>query len=105
MTLGVEIEILHGMVIPWVEGSTSMYKDFTTIIRKQRSKYKKEGNELYSGLWKLVGNSLYGKTLQGCSNSKGFDLATGLSKNNSIFPRDQCTLRSVLYVLCSRYNA
>ncbi|WP_425653664.1 DNA polymerase [Vibrio campbellii] len=79
--IGCEIEILHGMVIPWVEGSTSMYKDFTTIIRKQRAKYKKEGNEMNSHLWKLIGNTLYGKTLQGCNNSKGFDLATGLSKN------------------------
>ncbi|HCH6432031.1 TPA: hypothetical protein NK399_003906 [Vibrio parahaemolyticus] len=79
--IGCEIEILHGMVIPWVEGSTSMYKDFTTIIRKQRVKYKKEGNEMNSHLWKLIGNTLYGKTLQGCNNSKGFDLATGLSKN------------------------
>ena len=58
-----------------------MYKDFTTIIRKQRAKYKKEGNEMNSHLWKLIGNTLYGKTLQGCNNSKGFDLATGLSKN------------------------
>lgn len=79
--IGCEIEILHGMVIPWVEGSTSMYKDFTTIIRKQRAKYKKEGNEINSHLWKLIGNTLYGKTLQGCNNSKGLDLATGLSKN------------------------
>ncbi len=79
--IGCEIEILHGMVIPWVEGSTSMYKDFTTIIRKQRAKYKKEGNEMNSHLWKLIGNTLYGKTLQGCNNSKGLDLATGLSKN------------------------
>lgn len=79
--IGCEIEILHGMVIPWVEGSTSMYKDFTTIIRKQRAKYKKEGNEISSHLSKLIGNTLYGKTLQGCNNSKGFDLATGLSKN------------------------
>ena len=79
--IGCEIEILHGMVIPWVEGSTSMYKDFTTIIRKQRAKYKKEGNEMSSHLWKLIGNTLYGKTLQGCNNSKGLDLATGLSKN------------------------
>ncbi|EMD1178362.1 hypothetical protein VP758_004975 [Vibrio harveyi] len=79
--IGCEIEILHGMVIPWVEGSTSMYKDFTTIIRKQRAKYKKEGNEINFHLWKLIGNTLYGKTLQGCNNSKGLDLATGLSKN------------------------
>lgn len=79
--IGCEIEILHGMVIPWVEGSTSMYKDFTTIIRKQRAKYKKEGNEISSHLWRLIGNTLYGKNLQGCNNSKGFDLATGLSKN------------------------
>ncbi|OZS42491.1 hypothetical protein ASV53_18190 [Photobacterium sanguinicancri] len=80
--IGCEIEILHGMIIPWVEGSTSMYKDFTKIIRKQRAKYKLEENEIYSHLWKLIGNTLYGKTLQGAANnSKGFDLATGLNKN------------------------
>lgn len=80
--IGCEIEILHGMIVPWVEGSTSMYKDFTKIIRQQRAKYKEEGNELYNQLWKLIGNTLYGKTLQGAANnSKGFDLSTGLSKS------------------------
>ncbi|ENP8415203.1 DNA polymerase [Vibrio alginolyticus] len=114
--IGCEIEILHGMVIPWVEGSTSMYKDFTTIIRKQRSKYKQEGNELYSQLWKLVGNSLYGKTLQGCNNSKGFDLATGLSKNIPYSPVTnahygayctsyvRATMLEVIGKLCERYG-
>lgn len=80
--IGCKIEILHGMIVPWVEGSTSMYKDFTKIIRQQRAKYKKEGNELYNQLWKLIGNTLYGKTLQGAANnSKGFELSTGLNKS------------------------
>lgn len=78
--IGCELEIVHGMIIPWVKKSTSMYKDFTTIIRKQRAKYKKAGNMLNSDLCKLIGNNLYGKTLQGAAqSSKGFDLATGLN--------------------------
>ncbi|BBM63463.1 hypothetical protein VA249_01090 [Vibrio alfacsensis] len=76
---GVEIEILHGQVIPWKEGSVSQFKAFTKIIRKQRSKYKKEGNELYDQLWKLIGNTLYGKVGQGLREKSGFDVSSGLS--------------------------
>jgi len=76
---GVEIEILHGQVIPWKEGSVSQFKAFTKIIRKQRSKYKKEGNELYDQLWKLIGNTLYGKVGQGLREKSGFDISSGLS--------------------------
>lgn len=78
---GVEIEILHGQVIPWKQGSVSQFKEFTKIIRKQRAKYK-EGvhkNELYDQLWKLIGNTLYGKTGQGLREKSGFDLSSGLS--------------------------
>lgn len=76
---GVEIEILHGQVIPWKQGSVSQFKAFTKIIRKQRSKYKKEGNELYDQLWKLIGNTLYGKVGQGLREKSGFDISSGLS--------------------------
>jgi hypothetical protein len=76
---GVEIEILHGQVIPWKQGSISQFKAFTKIIRKQRSKYKKEGNELYDQLWKLIGNTLYGKVGQGLREKSGFDVSSGLS--------------------------
>lgn len=76
---GVEIEILHGQIIPWKQGSTSMFKAFTQIIRQQRAKYKQEGNELYDQLWKLIGNTLYGKTGQGLREKSGFDLASGLN--------------------------
>ncbi|WP_101961056.1 DNA polymerase [Vibrio harveyi] len=76
---GVEIEILHGQVIPWKQGSVSQFNAFTKIIRKQRSKYKKEGNELYDQLWKLIGNTLYGKVGQGLREKSGFDVSSGLS--------------------------
>lgn len=76
---GVDIEILHGQVIPWKQGSVSQFKVFTKIIRKQRSKYKKEGNELYDQLWKLIGNTLYGKVGQGLREKSGFDISSGLS--------------------------
>lgn len=75
---GVEVEILHGQIIPWKQGSTSMFKGFTQIIRKQRAKYKKAGNELYDQLWKLIGNTLYGKTGQGLREKSGFVRATML---------------------------
>ncbi|WP_156904791.1 DNA polymerase [Ferrimonas senticii] len=76
---GVEIEILHGQVIPWKSGSVSQFKAFTKIIREQRSKYKREGNELYDQLWKLIGNTLYGKVGQGLREKSGFDVSSGLS--------------------------
>ncbi|MDF5463575.1 hypothetical protein P3710_31800, partial [Vibrio parahaemolyticus] len=57
----------------------SKFKEFTKTIRKQRAKYKEEGNELYEKLWKLIGNTLYGKVGQGLRDKSGFDLASGLS--------------------------
>lgn len=77
--IGVEVKILHGQIIPWKKGSTSKFKEFTKIIRKQRAKYREEGNELYDQLWKLIGNTLYGKVGQGLRDKSGFDLASGLS--------------------------
>ncbi|NIY84591.1 DNA polymerase [Vibrio hepatarius] len=76
---GVDIEILHGQIIPWKVGSASQFKEFTKIIRKQRAKYKKEGDELKNALWKLIGNTLYGKVGQGLREKSGFDLSSGLS--------------------------
>ncbi|HHF3072230.1 TPA: hypothetical protein ACPJ1I_004308 [Vibrio diabolicus] len=76
---GVEIETLYDQMIPWKQGSESQFKAFTKIIRKQRSKYKKESNELYDQLWMLIGNTLYRKIGQGLREKSGFDISSGLS--------------------------
>lgn len=78
--MGCDIKILFGSVIPWVKGSKPIFKTFTTIIRDQRAKYEKEGNELYGQLIKTLGNSVYGKTAQGLVERNVFDSNNGLSK-------------------------
>ncbi|MEC7310502.1 DNA polymerase [Vibrio crassostreae] len=113
---GVEIEILHGQVIPWKNGSTSKFKEFTKTIRKQRAKYKEKGNELYEKLWKLIGNTLYGKVGQGLRDKSGFDLASGLSSKIPYSPVTNAhaaahatgfvrgTMLEVMRKLCERYG-
>lgn len=71
LTLGCEIEIIHGVVYPWREGDSRIFEPFTRRIRELRSRHPKGSlNEQYA---KLLGNSCYGKTAQGLRAKRVFD--------------------------------
>ncbi|ESO97163.1 hypothetical protein LOTGIDRAFT_174549 [Lottia gigantea] len=57
------IKILDGIVY---EENFKMppYRDYILILRDLRNKYKREGNIVGSNCMKLLGNSLYGKSIQ-----------------------------------------
>jgi hypothetical protein len=71
LSLGCQIDIRYGIIIPWRKGDARLFEPFVTGIRALRKKYKKGSlDELYA---KLLGNSLYGKTAQGLKKKKVFD--------------------------------
>lgn len=84
--MGATIEILQGVIIPWMPASEPLFLPFVRLIREKRASYpKKSFDEL---MWKEIGNSLYGKTAQGLREKTAFELASGLSKD---IPRSAVT--------------
>ncbi|ESP02067.1 hypothetical protein LOTGIDRAFT_157208 [Lottia gigantea] len=57
------IKILNGIVYE-ENFKTPPYRDYILILRDLRNKYKREGNMVGSNCMKLLGNSLYGKSIQ-----------------------------------------
>ncbi|ESO96064.1 hypothetical protein LOTGIDRAFT_160047 [Lottia gigantea] len=57
-----EIVKAGGRIIRILE--TPPYRDYILILRDLRNKYKREGNIVGSNCMKLLGNSLYGKSIQ-----------------------------------------
>lgn len=78
VSMGCEIEVLQGFVIPWVEGEDPLFLPFMQLVREKRLSHKKGGFE--ERLWKEIGNSLYGKLAQGLSGKSVFEVSTGLNK-------------------------
>lgn len=72
LNLGYEIEILHGVIVPWRDENIRFSEPFVTTIRDERAKYPKGSfdNEYI----KLVGNGLAGKLGQGLIEKRVFDL-------------------------------
>lgn len=71
LALGCEIEIKHGVIIPWCDGDSRLFEPYVTGIRALRKSFVKGSlDEMYA---KLLGNSLYGKTAQGLKRKKVFD--------------------------------
>lgn len=86
LNLGCDIEIKHGVIIPWLEGDARLFEPYVTHIRDLRKSYKKGSiDELYA---KLLGNSLYGKTAQGLKKKTVYD--TGKMKSVEL-PHSQIT--------------
>jgi len=75
LAVGCELQIQHGVVFPWKEGSdTRIFETFTTHIRDLRARYPKGSlDEQYA---KLIGNGLYGKLAQGLHAKNVFDTRT-----------------------------
>ncbi|ESO85444.1 hypothetical protein LOTGIDRAFT_154938 [Lottia gigantea] len=57
------IKILDGIVYE-KNFKTPPYRDYILILKELRNKYKKEGDMVASNCMKLLGNSLYGKSIQ-----------------------------------------
>ncbi|ESO91499.1 hypothetical protein LOTGIDRAFT_153941 [Lottia gigantea] len=57
------IKILDGIVYE-ENFKTPPYRDYILILKGLRNKYKKEGDMVASNCMKLLGNSLYGKSIQ-----------------------------------------
>lgn len=84
--MGANVEILQGVVIPWMDDSESLFLPFVQMIREKRNSYPKKSFE--EAMWKEIGNSLYGKTAQGLRDKTAFELANGLTKD---IPRSAVT--------------
>lgn len=78
LNLGCDIEVVQGVIIPWVSNSKPVFEPFVRLVRQKRNSYPKKSFE--EQLWKEIGNSLYGKTGQGLKERTAFDTASGLSK-------------------------
>lgn len=84
--MGATIEILQGVVIPWQHHSEPLFLSFVQLIREKRTSYPKKSYE--ESMWKLLGNTLYGKNSQGLRSKTAFELVSGLSKD---IPRSAVT--------------
>jgi hypothetical protein len=74
LNLGCDIEIKHGMIIPWRDGDDRLFEPYVLGIRKLRASFVKGSlDELYA---KLLGNGLYGKTAQGLKKKTVFEAKT-----------------------------
>lgn len=71
LNLGYKFEILHGVIIPWLDENTRPFERFVTTIRDERAKYPKGSFD--NDYIKLVGNGLFGKTGQGLREKRVFD--------------------------------
>ena len=71
MNLGAEVEIVHGVIYPWLDEAVRPFEPFVRTIRDLRAQHPKGSfdNEFI----KLVGNGLFGKSGQGLKDKKVFD--------------------------------
>lgn len=97
LSLGAEITIQHGIIIPWrqyksdnasspTKPASSVFLPFVQQVRENRNRHDK--GSLEEKFWKEIGNSLYGKLAQGLHAKTAFDTARGL---NSPLPPSSVT--------------
>jgi hypothetical protein len=74
--LGAEIEILHGVVIPWVIQMKSV-RPFESVISELNNRRRQYPDKSFeNAMYKQLGNSLYGKTCQGIKGKKAYNTRT-----------------------------
>jgi hypothetical protein len=90
--LGAEIEILHGVVIPWVLQGLNRPKPFEGVISELTNRRRQHPDGSFeNAMYKDLGNTLYGKTVQGVRGKKAYNTKTdahepiGKSKITNIF--------------------
>ena len=72
---GCEITVNEGVLIPFTNSKDKPYESVIKCLQEERRKYKK--GTLMNGLYKQMGNSLYGQTGQGYANKRKFNSRTG----------------------------
>ncbi|ESP03256.1 hypothetical protein LOTGIDRAFT_171603 [Lottia gigantea] len=72
------IRILDGIVYE-EKFKTPPYRDYILILKDLRNKYKRKGNIVGSNCMKLLGNSLYGKSIQKDRNTSNRSLWNGVT--------------------------
>lgn len=77
LRLGADVKILAGCIIPW-KNERRFFEPVIKDLRKKRKSHPKKSlkNEMY----KLLMNSIFGKTGQGISNANSFNTITQESK-------------------------
>lgn len=77
LRLGATVNILTGCIIPW-KNDNRFFEPVIKHLRDKRKLFKKKTTE--NEMYKLIMNSIYGKTGQGLSNANGFNTLTLESK-------------------------
>jgi len=78
LSLGAEITVHHGVIIPWVKGSPHIFEPVIKDLMVRREQHAK--GSLQNALYKLLGNGLYGKTCQGLAGNIAFDTRADVHK-------------------------
>mgnify|MGYP003113252984 CR=1 FL=1 len=79
LQLGCEIELGRGVVFK-MDKSFLPYEKFILTTLEQRRKAEKNNNDFLAKFWKEMMNSLYGKTAQGISEKRVYDIQKDASK-------------------------
>src|SRR5712671_2780314 len=69
--LGAEIQILHGVIVPWAEGGVRPFEIVIRDLLERRNRHPK--GSLQNEMFKQLGNSLYGKTCPGIAGNTAFN--------------------------------
>ncbi|MGL1956971.1 MAG: hypothetical protein OCD00_06620 [Colwellia sp.] len=77
LRLGASVNILTGCIIPW-KNDNRFFEPVISHLRHKRQDFDKKTTE--NEMYKLIMNSIYGKTGQGLSNANGFNTLTLESK-------------------------
>ncbi len=70
LAMGAELEVMNGYRVDWVLGAANPFATFARTIAEGRKTAKASGNALLELLFKLVGNTLYGKVSQGVGSKR-----------------------------------
>jgi hypothetical protein len=72
--LGAELEILNGVVVPWLPGSPHPFQEVIKDLRRRRGEHEK--GTLQNELFKQLGNGIYGKLGQGIKGNTAYNTRT-----------------------------
>ena len=90
---GARVDILQGWIIPWHENwDERPFALFALEVQRRRAEAKAAGDSVGNLVWKLLGNSVYGKTGQGFSGSKAYNPGTG---QNELVGPSQITVAAI----------
>jgi hypothetical protein len=77
LRLGADVKILTGCIIPW-KNDNRFFEPVIKNLRQKRQQFPKKSTE--NEMYKLIMNSIYGKTGQGLSGANSFNTISGESK-------------------------